>query len=143
MTTPPNPFTDMLKALEQFNMPGMLPGLDMQKLLDARRKDIEALTEANRIAFESMQTLAQKQADILRRSLEQLQSNTQQAMTGGNAMASAAKQSELAQKALQQAMENVREITEAGHKAQTQAFEVITKRIQENMAEMLTLFQRK
>ena len=44
---------------------------------------------------------------------------------------------------LQQAMENVREITEAGHKAQTQAFEVITKRIQENMAEMLTLFQRK
>ena len=143
MTTPPNPFTDMLKTLEQFNMPGMLPGLDMQKLLDARRKDIEALTAANRIAFESMQTLAQKQADILRRSLEQLQSNTQQAMSGGNAMAGAAKQSELAQKALQQAMENVREITEAGHKAQTQAFEVITKRIQENMAEMLTLFQRK
>ena len=143
MTTPPNPFTDMLKTLEQFNMPGMLPGLDMQKLLDARRKDIEALTAANRIAFESMQTLAQKQADILRRSLEQLQSNAQQAMSGGNAMASAAKQSELAQKALQQAMDNVREITEAGHKAQTQAFEVITKRIQENMAEMLTLFQRK
>jgi phasin family protein len=143
MATPPNPFTDILKSLEQFNMQGMMPGLDMQKLLDARRKDIEALTEANRIAFDSMQAMAQKQAEILRRSLEQIQTNAQQAMSGSNAMANAAKQSDLAQKALQQAMDNVREITEAGQKAQTQAFEIITRRIQENMAEMFTLFQRK
>lgn len=143
MATPPNPFTDMLKSLEQFNVPAMLPGMDLQKLLDVRRKDIEALTEANRIAFEGMQTLAQKQADILRRSLEEIQKTTQEAMSGGNVMATAAKQSELAQKALQQAIDNVREFTAAGQQVQARAFDVVSKRVQENLAEMFSMFQRK
>ena len=50
------PFVDITKILEQFK----LPGIDIQAVLDARRKDVEALTQANQIAYESMQALARR-----------------------------------------------------------------------------------
>ncbi len=49
MATPPNPFADFTKMMEQFRLPGM----DMSAVIEARRKDIEALTEANQLAYEA------------------------------------------------------------------------------------------
>lgn len=41
---------DITKMIEQFK----LPGVDMSALIAARKKDIEALTQVNRIAYESL-----------------------------------------------------------------------------------------
>ena len=56
MATPANPFADFTKLMEQFRV----PGLDMNAVIEARRKDIEALTEANKLAYEGMQAVMQK-----------------------------------------------------------------------------------
>jgi len=56
MATEINPFGDVKKMIEQFKM----PGVDMTAIVDARRKDIEALVAANAAAFEAMQALARK-----------------------------------------------------------------------------------
>ena len=53
-----NPFGDFTKMLEQFK----LPGFDVPAIMEARRKDMEALVQANQTAFQGMQSLAQKQA---------------------------------------------------------------------------------
>ncbi len=47
--------TDFTKLLEQYK----LPGVDMTAVIEARRKDIDAITEANKIAYEGMQALVQ------------------------------------------------------------------------------------
>ena len=47
------PFVDVTKILEQFK----LPGVDLNAILEARRKDVEALTQANQIAYENMQEI--------------------------------------------------------------------------------------
>ena len=57
------PFGDLTKMLEQFKV----PGVDMSSLVDARRKDIEALVPANKTVYEGMQALAQKQSEMLNR----------------------------------------------------------------------------
>ena len=74
-----NPFGDFTKMLEQFK----LPGFDVPAIMEARRKDMEALVQANQTAFQGMQSLAQKQADMLRTTLTELQSLTGQLSAAG------------------------------------------------------------
>jgi phasin family protein len=132
------PFVDITKLMEQFK----LPGVDIPAIVEARRKDIEALTEANRIAFEGMQALAQKQVEILQKSMQQAQA-AMQGMSPGQAGASGGNQAELIQQALQTALANMRELAEMAGRSQAQAMEVVGKRVQENIEDAKKLFQPK
>ena len=69
MTNTDMPFMDISKMMEQFK----LPGVDMEKIMDAQRKDVEALMAANKHAYEGMQALAQRQAQILQETMTQWQ----------------------------------------------------------------------
>lgn len=139
MTTPTDPFQEFLKSFEKFSV----PGLDVSKLLESQRKDIEALNEAHRLAYTGMQTVAQKQTEILRRTLEEVQAAAREAMSGGDTTALAGKQAQLAQRSLQRTLEDMSEIAAVNLKVQTEAFDVVNKRFQENMANMLKMFQPK
>lgn len=138
MEKPGTPFLDVSQLIAQFK----LPGVDMNAIVEARRKDIEALAEANRIAFEGMQRLAQKQAEILQKSMQEAQA-VMQGMTPGQPAANAGKQGELIQKAFQDALANMRELAEMAGKSQAQALEVVTRRVQENIDEAKKLLQPK
>src|SRR5258708_8475351 len=65
-----NPFAEFTKLFEQFK----LPGFDVPAVMEARRKDVEALIAAHQTAMQGMQALAQKQAEKLRTTLTELQS---------------------------------------------------------------------
>jgi phasin family protein len=123
-------FVDIAKIMGQFK----LPGIDMSAILEARRKDIEALTQANTIAFEGVQSLAQKQAEILRESMEEAQLAMHR-MAAGTAPANATKQGELVQQAFQKALANMQALAEMAGKSQVEAFDVISKRVQKNIQE--------
>ena len=66
-TTSTNLFGDITKMLEQYK----LPGIDVAAIVDMRRKDIEALMTANRVALEGAQSVGEKQVEILRSTLDQ------------------------------------------------------------------------
>src|SRR5574342_1048851 len=108
MQTNPFQFVDLTKLMEQYK----LPGVDFGALVEARRKDIEALTEANRIAAEGMQALAQKEAEIMQKTLQEVMGAMSKASAGGDPMASASKQAELVQQAFGKALANMRELAE-------------------------------
>jgi phasin family protein len=122
------PFVDIAKIMEQFK----LPGIDMSAMVEARRKDIEALTQANKVALEGLQSLAQKQAEILRESMEGAQSAMQRLATG-TTLANPAQQGELVQQAFQKALANMQALAEMAGKSQAEAFEIISKRVQQNI----------
>jgi phasin family protein len=130
---------DFMKSMEQ----SKVPGIDMATIMEARRKDFEALAEANQIALQGMQTLGEKQAEILRTTLTELQTLMQQFAQPGNPTEKSAKTGELVQQALQKALANMRELAEAGYKAQSDTFAVVSKRVQENIQELKTLLQSK
>jgi phasin family protein len=134
-TTPTNLFGDIVKLLEQYK----LPGIDIAAIIEMRRKDIEALMTANRVALEGAQSVGQKQVEILRSTLDQLSSLIQQATASGSMTEKTTKTGELVQQVLQRALENMRELAETAYKTQSDTYAVLTKRIQENLDEARAL----
>jgi phasin family protein len=128
-------FPDIGKMMEQFKV----PGIDVGKIVEAQKKDIEALTQANQAAYAGVQELAKRQAEILQETMAEWQASMTSA--GGGAGANPAVQAELAQKAFAKAVTNMREMAEMAAKSQTQAWEVIQKRFRENLADMMKMMQ--
>ena len=141
---PFNPFANVDFGkfdFSKFDMSKMLgdvkiPGFDMQAVMDAQRKNIEALTAANQAAVQGMQAVAQRQAEILSQSLNEVSSIAQQLAGAGNPQEMTAKQAELVRKAFEQALANMRELAEMVSKSNTEAFAIINKRVTESLQEL-------
>ena len=126
-TTPTNLFGDIVKLLEQYK----LPGIDIAAIIEMRRKDIEALMTANRVALKGAQSIGQKQVEIPRSTLDQLSSLIQQATAPGSMTEKTRRPQrpgELVQQVLQRALENMRELAETAYKSQSDTYAVLTKR---------------
>lgn len=137
MVTTLNQFADISKLLQQYK----LPGIDMTAMIEARRQDIDVIVEANRIAYEGMQALVQKQTEILSKSMQEIQAATQQMKTGGNPTDAMTKQGEFVQQSLQAALHNMRELAEMAQRSQAEALAVITKRAEQNIEEAKNLLK--
>jgi len=92
-----NLYGDITKMLEHFK----LPGLDVAAIVESRRKDIDALMTANRLALEAAQSLGQKQVEMLRHSLGEIRSAISSTSTTKDPAQPASKNSELVQRVLQ------------------------------------------
>lgn len=140
---PFNPFAAM--DFSQFDLSKMLgdmkvPGFDMQAVMDAQRKNIEALTAANQAAVQGMQAVAQRQAEILSQVVSEISSVAQQlANASSTPQELTSKQAELARKAFEQALANARELAEMVSKSNTEAFAIINKRVTESLQELKAL----
>ena len=128
-----NPFGDLTKMLEQFKV----PGVDMSALVESRKKDIEAIVEANKTAYDSMQAVARKQTEMLTRAMQDIQA----AATAGTA--DPGKQTEVARNACLKAVEDMKDLAEIARKSQVEAMASITKRANEHAAEIKQMLQRK
>jgi phasin family protein len=133
--SPANLLGQIAKTVEQFS----LPGLDAGALLEGRRKDIEALAEANCIALSGMQELARKQGEILQSTLRELQVLVQEARTG--LAQDPTKFGDLVQQSLRVTFGNMRDLAELARKSQIDAFRVVGERMQRNIEELRTSFQ--
>ena len=148
---PFNPFANLDFGkfdLSKFDMTKMLgdvkiPGFDMDSIMAAQRKNIEALTAANQAAVQGMQAVAQRLAEILSQAMNEVSSIAQQLSTAGNPQEMTTKQAELARKAFEQALSNMRELAEMVSKSNTEAFAIINKRVTESLQELKSLVAAK
>ena len=106
MTKPELLFPDINQLLAQFKV----PGVDVNALMEARRKDIEAVVAANRHAYEGMQQLAQRQTEMLKEALAEWQAAAKDMMSAQSPAAGTTKQVELGKQAVAKALENMREL---------------------------------
>jgi phasin family protein len=125
----PNPFGDMTKMLEKFT----IPGVDMAAIIEARRKDIEALAESNKAALQAMQAIGSKQAEMLSAAMHEIQTTTQSL---ASSVGDPAKQTEIVKKAYAKALADAKDLAEMARKAQTDSMASMTKRANEHMAEI-------
>lgn len=128
-------FTDFSKLFEQYK----LPGVDFQSMMDAQRRDMEALAEANRQALEGYKALIEKRNAQLGESLQQWQD----ALKGGVNSDALARQSELFQNGVKQALANFRELAELEASTRNKTWSVVQQRFQENIADLQKLLQPK
>ncbi|QCP53157.1 phasin family protein [Trinickia violacea] len=136
-TQPNTLFAEYTKLITQFK----LPGLDLAAILESRRKDIEALAEANMTALAGVQQLGQKQIEIIRSTTTELQSLVTRLRSPGSETPAAT--GEGVQKTLQKAFVDMQELADAAYRAQTDSIAVVTKRFAEHVEELKALVQPK
>ncbi|MDC6168989.1 phasin family protein [Paucibacter sp. XJ19-41] len=111
-----NPFGDVKQMMEKFKM----PGIDMSAIVEARRQDIEALTEANKAVFEAMQALAAKQTAMMTEAM--------QGMLGGSGISDPVKQSALMRETFETALADMKDLADTVRQAQAEAMAQIGQR---------------
>lgn len=133
-----NAFGDLTKMLEQFK----LPGVDTQEVVEARRKDIDALVQANQAVYEGMQALANKQGELLKAAMGDIQS-AMKGTASGIGVGDPAKQGELARKAYEKVLGDMKDLAEIARESQTEAMAKITQRGTEHLDEVKKLMKLK
>lgn len=141
MANQPNPFWDMDISKVMGDM--KLPGVDLEALMASQRKNIEALTAANKLAFEGFQAVATRQTEILRQTMEELQKMMTEVMSASTPEDRVAKQAELAKTAFEKALANMKEVAEMVTKSNTEATNVISNRITDSLEELKTMAGKK
>jgi phasin family protein len=129
---------DMSKLFGNFNIPGVdmtkmfgnfnIPGVDLQSMMNSQRKNMEALTAANKLALEGMQAVFKRQAEIIKQSIEEGAAATRDISTTSSPQDSVAKQTDMAKVAFEKALTNARELSEIVAKANGEAVDLLNKR---------------
>jgi phasin family protein len=116
-----------------------LPGIDVAAIIESQRKDMEALAEANRQAYEGIKALAQRRNEILRGTLVEWQEAMKDA-TGKDALS---KNTDRARQGVKKAIDNFRELAEMEAETRRKAWKVLQDRFQENLANLQNLLKSK
>ena len=114
-----------------------LPGVDVAAIVDSQRKDMEALAEANRQAYEGIKALAKRRDEILRAALVEWQ----EAMKDATAKDALSKNADRARQGVKNAIDNVRELAEMEAETRRKAWKVVQDRFQENLANLQKLLK--
>ncbi len=125
---------DITKMLADFKV----PGVDLESMVASQRKNIEAVTAANQLAIEGMQAVVRRQAEILSTTLEETGTILTEVLGAGAPEDKAAKQAELVKSAFENALSNMKELAELVAKSNTEAANVISKRVSEGLEELKT-----
>lgn len=120
-----------------------MPTVNFDQAMAIQRKNMEALVAANQLAAEGFQTVARRQAEILRESVEDFTSGLKELMRSGSPEANAAKQAEVAKRAFERAMSNFRELAELATKSNSEAMDLLGKRMMQSIDEMKDMAPKK
>lgn len=127
--------TDMMRMLADFRMP-MMP--DLEALASAQRRNLEALSQANRVALEGAQAIARRHMEILQQGMGEL-TQSMQALATQDPQSSAGKQAELMKASYEKAVANMKELADLIQKSSEEALSVLNKRFAEAMDEVRVL----
>lgn len=132
---------DVKKLLGDMKLP-VMP--DMETVLTAYKRNLEALTDANRVALEGAQTVARRHMEIVQSIMSGLSSQMRDLSDVSQTPASrAAKQAELLRKAYEDAVANTQELGDLIKKSNTEAIGRLNVRFSEAMTEIQALLEKK
>lgn len=124
--------TDFSKAFAGFT----LPGFDVEAVLASQRKNIEALTQANQLAVEGVQAVARRQAEIAREAIDEASTVLREIVQPTAPEERVAKQADLLKQTFERGLANARELALMLAKANTEAFDVVAKRVAQGFEEI-------
>jgi phasin family protein len=152
-TTDSFKFGDFTKTYADFNKfaadyskmfaNGKAPSFDFEAAFASQRKNVEALTAANQLAFQGAQAVFRRQVELVREAFDKFGAVSKDFVAPGSAEEKLAKQAELSKVAFESALANAREIGELVQKTSEDAIEVISKRVAANFDEVKAALKNK
>lgn len=135
-----NPFLDGdfgdLMDFSKFATQFKLPNFDSKALVETQRRNIEAMTKANRVALEGLQAVSQRQVEILRQAMDEATKVVRELASPGQPAEKLAVQADLLKEAYELAMANMRELSEMTAKSNTEAADLLTHRFADSLDEL-------
>ena len=129
---------DFTKAFGDIRM----PGIDLQALAATQHKNLEALAQAGQFAIDGVRAIAQRQAEIVQRSIEHASTMFRELAQPDASEDRFAKHVELAKSAFETSIANARELAELVGKAGNDTFNVLSKRVSESLDEVRRVVSR-
>lgn len=133
------PEFDPTKFLADLKLPATP---DVEAVLATHKRNMTALTEANRVALEGAQAVARRHMEIMQSTMSELTETLKDLTTTANPASRAAKHAELLKQAFETSVANTRELSDLIHKSNTEALGKLNSRFSEAMTEMKTLFDK-
>ncbi len=116
--------------------------VDVEALIAAQRRNVEALTAANKAAVDGAKALTARQTEFVRGAVDEYTTAWSELLSIKDPKVGAAKQAELAMTAYESSVANLREIGEIAAKAQTETFEALNSRLIEGFGELQTFVKK-
>ncbi|WP_270936266.1 phasin family protein [Falsiroseomonas oryzae] len=124
---------DVMKMLAEFRLPHFA---DLEGLAQAQRRNLEALSAANRVALEGAQAVARRHMEIVQSSMTEM-TEAMRAMTGTESPQDrATRQAELLKSGYERAVSNMKEIADLIQKSNAEALALLNRRFAEAMDEV-------
>mgnify|MGYP000957783618 CR=1 FL=1 len=139
-----NPFTqffagnDFAKLFDQFQA----SPFDLKAIMEAQRKNVQAFTDAQQVAMDSLQALAQRQTEIISQIVEDQSLVAKELMGEGTPESKIAKNADLFKKIYERTVGNVRELSDMMNKSNVEASNIINKRVAAGMSELKTAIEK-
>lgn len=130
-------FNDMQSTMKQLmgGTPTANP-FDLKTVLEAQRKNIQALTEANKRAMQGWQTLAQRQTEMITQFVQDNSTLAREALTENAPEDKFARQADMIKSAYETSMSNAQELVEMMTECTKDAAEVINRRVMASLGEV-------
>ncbi|MDP9929388.1 TIGR01841 family phasin [Variovorax paradoxus] len=140
MLNPMKNLKAMTDRLQELNLTG-----GASKLLESGQKDLQALMQANEKSYQGLQTVVQRQTEMIKSAIAEWQTAAKE-MPGKDPkanLANLAKLDELGRQSFQRAIDDIKELANLAAKSQADAFELVRQRIQSNVDEVTKMLKRK
>lgn len=120
-----------------------LPSLaDVEPLMRAYQRNMEALSAANKVALEGAQAYARRHMEIVQQSLAELTQTMQVLAAPGSPQEKSAAQVERMKQSYERAIRNMKELGELVQRANNEAIQLLTQRFAEAMGDVREMMSR-
>jgi phasin family protein len=119
-----------------------LPVMDVEQIISIQRRNLEAVTAANQVAWEGMQAWSRRQTEIVRETLEEAGTIISELATAGTPEDKIVRQIDRLKQAYEAAVSNARELTELAAKSNGEAVELVSCRICDSLDEIKSVTKK-
>ena len=131
--------TEFSRMFSDMKMPSMP---DMEGFLSSHRRNMEALSSANRVALEGAQTVAKRHMEIMQQTMQEMTESLRELASPENPQARAAKQTELMKHAYERAVAHMKEMADLIQRSNGEALQTLNSRFTEAMDEVRALAEK-
>ncbi|WP_298368245.1 TIGR01841 family phasin [uncultured Bradyrhizobium sp.] len=127
--------TSYIDMLRKFGSDLGLPKLNVDELLQAQKKNLEALGQSAKVAAQGAQSVAQKQREVLEAGLREASTLAREYKPLGKIHENLALQTEFARKVFDIAVKGAQDTASTARQSTTEAVKIIQDRMKENFEE--------
>jgi len=130
---------DFSKMFDGLRMPAMP---DMDLMLGAYRRNLEALSAANRVALEGAQQIARRNMEIMQQTMGEMTDAMRGLTAAESPQDRAGKQAEMLKTAYERAVAHMKELADLIQRSNGEALDVLNQRFAEAMNEARTMVDK-